>query len=255
MQFYPNLRYPSSNISYSINSSVCSLQRQDDMKRAFSAIENVTSLTFYQTDVDPEISVTCDEKVIVNETYFIAGEGGPVNITQSGPYNIITQGKVLLLRDSECPNPNIAIHELLHALGFMHSSNPNNIMYPVTSCDETIGQDIPNLINNLYSISSYPDLLFTNISAFIHGRYLDTNFSVSNNGLVDAPQSEVIISADGNQIEQETMNPIDIGGGINFVFKNIFIPEINVNDLEYTIQSNFTELNNSNNQINLTVNK
>ena len=51
------------------------------------------------------------------------------------------------------------------------------------------------------------------------------------------------------------MNPIDIGGGINFVFKNIFIPEINVNDLEYTIQSNFTELNNSNNQINLTVNK
>ncbi|MFZ1971072.1 MAG: matrixin family metalloprotease [Candidatus Nanoarchaeia archaeon] len=254
MQFYPNLRYPSPNISYNVDSSLCSLQRQDDMRRALSIIENATNLTFYQTNINPEISITCDNKIIVNKSYFIAGEGGPVNITQDGPFNVINEGQVLLLRDSNCPMPNIATHELLHALGFAHSSNPGNIMYPITSCDQTLGQDIPNLINNLYSIPTYPDLQFENVSAFVHGRYLDTNLTIVNYGLESSQLSEVIISADGNEISKSAVDPIDIGSGINFDFKNIFVPNIDTNEIEYTIHSNFTELNNSNKQVKLTIN-
>ena len=127
----------------------------------------------------------------MNENYFVAGEGGPTNISSTNDFNVITHGQVLLLRDSDCPTPNVATHELLHALGFAHSTNPNNVMYPVTNCDQTIGQDIPELINTLYSTPSYSDLSFANASAIIHGRYLDTNISISNNGLNDSEQGNI----------------------------------------------------------------
>jgi hypothetical protein len=42
MQFYPNLRYPSSNISYNINSSLCTLKKQDDMIQELGIIQNAT---------------------------------------------------------------------------------------------------------------------------------------------------------------------------------------------------------------------
>jgi hypothetical protein len=255
MQFYPNLRYPSPNISYSIDSRLCSLQKQDDMKRAFGIIQNLTTLNFYSDSSNPEISVTCDSKIIINENYFVAGEGGTVNISRTSDFNVITQGKILLLRDSSCSNPNIAIHELLHALGFNHSTNQNNIMYPITNCDQTIGQDIPQLINSLYSVPSYSDLSFANATAIIHGRYLDTNISISNSGLNDSNTASLIISADGNQIDSELISPIQIGGGITFMFKNLWVPSINVNELEYQINTNFSEINKNDNQIRLEIKK
>jgi hypothetical protein len=255
MQFYPNLRYPSYNLSYNIDSRLCNLQKQDDMKRAFNIIQNLTVLNFYPVNSNPEIAVSCDSKIIVNENYFVAGEGGPVNISRTDDFNVIIQGKILLLKDSNCPNPNIAIHELLHALGFNHSINQNNIMYPITNCEQTIGQDIPELIDILYSTPSYSDLSFKNATAIIHGRYLDTNISISNNGLNDSANADLIISADGNQIDKEKISPIPIGGGITYQFKNLWVPSLNVNELEYQINANFSELNKNDNQIRLEIKK
>ena len=81
-------------------------------------------------DITSMVEEYCDhsKKVVVNnwdirEGKFIAGEGGPTNITVSGKYNVITHGSILLIRESRCSIPTIAIHELLHVLGFKHSNN------------------------------------------------------------------------------------------------------------------------------------
>lgn len=249
MLFYPNLRYSYPDISYNIDMTLCTLQKQDDMLRAFDMIQNMTILRFQQTNSNPDISITCDDKVVVEENYFVAGEGGPVKIIKSGDFNVIKEGKILLLKDSKCPNPNIAIHELLHALGFNHSQNGNNMMYPVTDCSQTVGDDIPALINTLYSVPPYSDLAIGNASAIIHGRYLDTNFSIVNHGLIDSGNSEMIISSNGVEIKREAIQPLEVGTGIAFTFANIQLKNTNVNELEYNLQSDFSEISKANNQI------
>ena len=254
MQFYPNMRYPSSNISYEINTTLCNLQRQNNMKRALKRIENLTVLTFYPVSSNPEISITCDNKIVVDKSYFIAGEGGPTNITQTKKFSIIHHGEVLLLRDSNCPVPNVATHELLHALGFAHSKNPNNVMYPVTSCSQTIGQDIPNLINQLYSYPSRPDLAIENVSATIKGRYIDANVTITNEGLIDAGPSTLFISSKNRKIKAEQIAPLPVGSGITFSFANLLAP-ITVNQLDFSIFANFSELEKSNNKIELILKK
>lgn len=250
MQFYPNMRYTSPNISYTINTTRCSLQKQNNMQEAFKRIENITFLHFYSVNSNPEISVSCDNKVVVNKSYFIAGEGGPVNITQAGKFNVIEQGEVLLLRDSNCQVPNIATHELLHALGFKHSKNPNNVMYPVTDCSQTIGQDIPSLINQLYSYPTLPDLEISNATATIKGRYINANVTIKNEGLQNAAGSTLIISSGNARIRTETVPAIPIGSGITFSFTNLLSP-ININQLEFNVLTNFSELEKNNNKIEL----
>ncbi len=246
MQFYPNMRYPSSDISYEIDPSLCTLQKQGNIKEALKILENLTVLNFYPVNSNPEISITCDDKVVVNEKYFVAGEGGPVNITQSGDFNVIKHGKVLLLRDSNCQVPNVAIHELLHSLGFDHSKNPNNVMYPVTSCSQTIGQDIPALIDALYAYPSYPDLTVENASAVLHGRYIDANITISNRGLADSTNSVLLMSANGKLLKKTDVNPMPIGSGIMFSFANILAP-LSVNQINFTVQTNEPELQKNNN--------
>ena len=136
MQFYPNMRFPTNELTYRIEK--CTLQKENDMKLAFQIIADKTSLEFFQVKSNEEIYVTCDSKTKIEDGLFIAGEGGPSNITQTDLFNVISKGNILLLRDSACPNPNIALHELLHVLGFDHSTNKNNVMYPVTNCKQTI---------------------------------------------------------------------------------------------------------------------
>ena len=152
MQFYENMRYPSKDISYRIQG--CTLQKADEMETAFDMIDNLTIINFYSVNNNEEISVTCDSKTRFEGDLFIAGEGGPINITKAGYFNVIQKGAITLIRESKCENPNVGIHELLHALGFDHSENPNNIMYPVSKCSQTIGQDISDMINELYSFQS-----------------------------------------------------------------------------------------------------
>ncbi len=256
MQFYPNMRYPDSQISYRI-SDKCTLQKKDDMKRAFDIIEDLTVLDFYPLDSNSneEITVECDERIRYDEDFFVAGEGGPTNITVTKNFNVILHGSVLLLRDSKCENPNIAIHELLHALGFDHSSNPNNIMYGITKCSQTIGEDIPETIDYLYSTPSYPDLSFENISATMRGRYLDLNMSVRNNGLKDTEEFDVIIYINGNNKREINFEPLRIGYGKAIVLTNFWVPDLNVKEIELYINSSFEELEKNNNRIKLEIKK
>ncbi len=251
MQFYPNMRFPNPEISYRI--SECPLQKENDMESAFEIIENITPLRFYSVKSQEEIYITCEERNKLRDGLFIAGEGGPTNITVAGQFNVITRGEISLIKQSECQNPNIAIHELLHVLGFDHSTNQENIMYAITKCNQVIGGDMIDLINQLYSIPSYSDLEFGDVSAILKGRFLDINFSVSNAGLNYAGQSRVIIYGDGEIIKEIDLIPLEIGTGRFISMKNIWVSQVSVNELELAIDSNYGELNKENNLIKLEV--
>jgi len=247
MQFYQNMRYPSPEISYQIYD--CPLQKKNNMERAFEIISNISVLSFYSVNRNGEIFVTCDSKNKIEEGLFIAGEGGPTNITQSGKFNVILHGSVLLIRESKCERPNIAIHELLHSLGFDHSENSNNIMYPISRCEQTVGEDVPKLISELYLAPSYPDLSFENVSAVMNGRYLDVNMVIRNNGLKDSERVKVIIYADEKLVKEIDLDALEIGYGREIMLGNVWVPKINVNKLEFFINYSFNELEKNNNRI------
>ena len=250
MQFYPNMRFLDSRISYKI--SDCSIKKIEDMKDAFNLITEKTSMLFYEVNENEEINVTCSEKVKVNEGLFIAGEGGPTKVIQTDKFNVILQGDILLLKDSSCINPNVAIHELLHVLGFDHSENQNNIMYFVSKCDQTIGDDIVNLLNQLYSIKPYPDLTLSNITANIKGNYLNTEFYVKNNGLKTSESGTVIIYGDDKIIKSIDLKPLEIGSSLKITLDNAQASR-NTKVLKFTIKYDYEEIDKLNNEIVLQV--
>lgn len=247
MQFYPNLRYMDSKISYKIES--CSAERENEMIAAFNEISNVSILEFYPADSDEQIHVTCDERTqSPKEEYFIAGEGGPTKIIAGDKFNVIFNGKVLLLRDSQCETPNVAEHELLHALGFKHSLNKWNIMYNITNCKQTIGEEIPQLIDRLYSYPSYADLDLREVNAEMKGRYLDANFTIRNNGLKDSGDFKIKIYADDSLIKTINSDYIKIGEGRIITLQNVLVPKITINEIRFSIETNFKELEKENNE-------
>jgi len=251
MQFYPNMRYPESMISYKIYN--CPLKKKNDMEQAFYTLSNTTMLKFYPVNFNEEISVTCESKERIEGGLFIAGEGGPTNITQTSLFNIITHGKILLIKESDCPRPNIAIHELLHALGFDHSDNPNNVLHNITNCDQTIGQDTINVIKKIYSTSSYSDLAIINASASIDGRYLNIEANLRNNGLAKSSQSEMLIYADDNLAKNLTLDEMQFGYGLKITLKNIWVSNAKIQTVKIQINSHSEELNKENNQITLRI--
>ncbi len=251
MQFYPDMRFPDSEISYRIFD--CPLQKKNDMETAFEMVAEITPLTFYPVTDNEEIFVSCQEDDVFGNGVFIAGEGGPTNVTVAGQFNVITHGKILLIRESSCPNPNIAIHELFHVLGFGHSQNPENIMYSISSCEQTIGEDMLNEIARLYSIPSKPDLVFGDVSASISGRFLNMNLTVMNVGLANAGNSTLTIYSDSDVIREIELIPMQIGSGRIITIQNIFVSKINVKELELEINNNFDEISKDNNKIKLEI--
>jgi len=253
MQFYENMRYPNSEISYRIYN--CPLFKKNEIELAFNTLSNLTILDFYPTPNNEEISATCESRGKTRGGLFIAGEGGPINITSTQNFNVIFQGEILLIKESKCENPNVGMHEILHTLGFNHSSNPNNIMYDVSKCGQTIGEDIINTINELYSVQSLSDLSFENVSAVMNGKYLDTEIGIRNHGLKDSANAKLIIYADEKIIKEIELDPISIGYGLTVTLENIFILKLNVNELIFLIESDFDELNKNNNKIKLEIKK
>ncbi len=254
MQFYENMRYQNPRISYKI-SDICTLQKKAEAETAFEILEEDTMLDFYPVIVNEEISVTCDDRIRIEKDFFVAGEGGPMNITKTENFNVILKGGILLLRESKCQNPNVALHEILHALGFDHSSNPNNIMYNISKCSQVLGEDIPNKINEIYSVPSYADLSFEDASAIMKGRYLDLNASIRNNGLKKSEKTKLIVYADDKAIKEIDIDSMDIGYGISLYFSNILVPKFSVNEIKIVISSNFEELNKNNNEVILEIKK
>jgi len=177
-----------------------------------------------------------------------------VNISKAGQFNVIFNGQVLLIRQSECANPNIALHEILHALGFGHSLNENNIMYEISECSQTLGEDIPRFIDELYSIPSHPDLAFEEVIPLIHdGKYLDLNISIKNIGLKDSEKAFVNVYLDNEVFEKIELKELKVGAGIKITIQNLKFKTTDFNEIKFIIETNFEELNKENNGVSFNV--
>jgi hypothetical protein len=248
--FMEKMRFQNSDISYKIYN--CDSQKNQDILYSFNLIENHSILRFYETQDNEDISVFCDKNSSKNfENYLIVGEGGPVNITISGDYKIIKKGEIFLFKKSDCKTPNIAIHELLHVLGFNHSSNSNDIMYPISNCNQKINEDIFYYLNEIYSIPSLPDLEINNISSIVHGRFLDLNASVRNIGLISSINSTLFIYNNNEKIEFFDIGELCEGCTKILSIKNAWIKNYKINNFSIEIKTNEKELNKENNKINL----
>ena len=253
IQFYENLRYSDSKISYNI-ADKCTLQKKADAERAFEILENKTILDFYSVSSNEEILITCESREKIQEDYFVAGEGGPVNISRAGQFNVIFNGQVLLIRQSECANPNIALHEILHALGFGHSLNENNIMYEISDCSQTIGDDILHFIDELYSVPSKPDLTLEEVIPLIHdGKYLDLNMSIKNLGLKNSKKAFVNIYLDDELFEKIELKELEVGAGMKITIQNLKFKTTNFNEMRFVIETDFEELNKANNEVSFNI--
>jgi len=153
------------------------------------------------------------------------------------------------MKNSNCERPNVAIHELLHVLGFDHSENSNNIMYPISKCKQTIGQDMLDKINELYVYPSLPDLEFEGASAQMKGRVLDLNISIKNQGLADSSDFEIIVYGDGKEIKKIESEGINVGYTQKITITNQLITKLKIEKLELSIKGNFEEINKDNNKI------
>ncbi|MEK6843859.1 MAG: matrixin family metalloprotease [Nanoarchaeota archaeon] len=251
VQFYPNMRFRSKNINYSI-SDQCDAGKLEEIEEGFSFISDKTILKFSKVKNDGEIKVFCSDisPTPEEEGHFVAGEGGPSEIIDVENYAVIFSGKISLFRKSSCQKPNIAIHEILHALGFDHNNNQRSIMYPITDCSQTLDQYIIDEINKLYSIKELPDLTVERISAEKSGVYLKFKITIANLGLKDSSNSVLSIYAGDELIKEFDLESFDIGARKILSVDNLRVSR-NSNSITFEIKSSDNDLNKENNVVNL----
>ncbi len=218
-QFYPNMRFPDKEISYEIEPA-CNMQKRREINEAFTLLSEKTILRFHLLESNAQIEIICSEiapeekqnEEEGTESYFIAGEGGPTAaINLSNGYYLILSGKASFFRTEECNETKLALHEILHILGFDHSGNPKSIMYPITRCDQSLDNYIIDELNRLYAIPSLPDLAIEKISANKTFYGLSFSISVANSGFSEAQNSRLDIYSDGNKIEEYSLGLIKPG--------------------------------------------
>lgn len=256
-QFYENMRYPSKIINYNIASS-CPENKASRMEEAFSILEEQTILEFNPTDSSNSIlNILCSDisPEAEEKDHFVAGEGGPSRVINSTLFSVILEGKVALYREGNCNNPNVALHELLHALGFDHNNDKKSILYPTLICDQTIDEEIVQSINELYEVESAPDLTFYELNATKSGRYLNFHMEVINRGLIPASQVNVGLYADGEFVSQFELNTISVGSKKIIDVENLKVP-LDASNIEFVIdyQSIIFEIYEDNNRIDLSTN-
>jgi len=251
-QFYPNMRYRDRKISYLIEAN-CTQKKQKDIEYALALLSSRTFLTFTSTKENPELRYLCSNIAPdpEEEGHFVAGEGGPSEIINTSAYAVIFTGKVSLYRPEICEEPKIVLHETLHALGFDHSSNPDSIMYPVTSCKQIVDQYIIDEINNLYKVDSAPDLSIEKVNASTKGRYLDFSIVVVNIGLKDTNSALLSVFANGDKVKDFDLQKIEIGSKKSLSVQNLRIPS--AEKITIQVQSNdpSSEITLNNNKVEL----
>ncbi len=249
VQFYSNMRYKDRVISYSISES-CDLSKRNDVEEAFLIISDKSVLEFERKNSEGEIKILCSDIAPKpdEERHFVAGEGGPSEIINTSNYAVIFSGKVSLYRENECNNPNIALHEILHALGFDHNNNQRSIMYPITECNQEIDNYIIEEINRLYEIDSKPDLFIERAFVNRSGRYLNFEISIGNFGLRDSHDARLVIYADGEFVKDFNLEEIEIGTRKIWTVENLRIPR-NAETISFVIEGKEPELEAENNLV------
>ena len=269
-QFYPNMKFNHNDISYYIDNN-CDNEKKQKMRLAFDELSNnVPIISFYPTVNNPDIEITCNQQSqIVSENegkkHFVAGEGGAKEIIQTGRFNIITEGVILLyenpkIRTIECDYPNVALHELMHVFGFDHTNNKRSLMYPlIESCDQILDLSIINYLNTLYSQPNLPDLYFEDLKVTKKGRYIDFNLTIKNSGAIDAESVILTILDDNKVIHEDELCPEEdscifkFGSGISIFTKNLKLKHLNPDQISFIIDKNnkIKEIDENNNLVNI----
>ncbi|VVB78861.1 Uncharacterised protein [uncultured archaeon] len=262
-QFHPNMKFNHNDISYMISSD-CDLTKKQRMHEAFNILsQTVNSISFHEASsisepIDIEVSCSGSNKLAPStgskKDFFVAGEGGATEIVESGKYNIITNGTVLLFKypknSLECSYPNIELHELIHVFGFDHSQDKNSLMNPyISSCDQKLDISIINELKRLYSVENLPDLAFENIKAVKKGRYLDFNLTIKNIGLTDTGNVTLSVFDDNELVETSDVGDIKYGAGVIIKIENFKLIHLNPKQITFKIDNanNIKELDKSNN--------
>ncbi|MCA9485690.1 MAG: matrixin family metalloprotease [Nanoarchaeota archaeon] len=247
IQFHKNMRFPESKIGYKLSDS-CSQKKIKDFTEAAEFLSKETILSFYESD-KPDIVISCSNIAPEpeEEGHFVAGEGGPAIIINSTQFAVIMLGKIALYRPETCDSPQIATHELLHALGFDHNSNKNSIMYPVTDCSQTLDPEIVEQIRKLYSIPSAGDLAIEKIEASKNGRYLNLDVVVANYGLKDSKDSTLHLYAKDTLVKSFELEELNIGSKKTLTITNVKIPR-DTQKIKLVVETNEAEISRENNE-------
>ena len=258
--FAENLRFNHNLISYSIDEN-CDEDRISDMIAAFNIFsDEVGVISFYEFprnyDSDlgktkSDIRVLCSNEFIkLDNNLFAAGEGGPSRIINSSGFKVIEEGKVILYNGADCNYPIVALHELCHVFGFDHSKDPKNIMYNVSNCNQRMSPDMGELMRKLYSIEALANLRIDNATAVVHGRYLDFNISILNEGLIDVDYANLTIIGDGKFVSSIDLGEFNIGYGRTLRVQNMKI-DPGLKKIEFIVDAEnvVKELNENDNKV------
>jgi hypothetical protein len=254
-QFYPNMRFSSSEISYAF-ADACSDDKEANVAAALSILQDQTVLSFREISASQaEITILCSEIGPEPEQrgHFIAGEGGPTEIINTTRYSVIQKGKLSLYREENCERPMIALHELLHVLGFDHNNDPRSIMFPTLDCDQELDDYITEAIDEIYSEPSLPDLAIVRANATKEGRYVSFAVEVMNKGLVEVDNVKLEVREGDDVLKTFELQTMNIG-----VRKTLTVDNLRASregsEIQLRVVSNSPELDENNNYLNLGAN-
>tara|TARA_Y100000310_G_C20588986_1_gene766952 strand:+ start:112 stop:1089 length:978 start_codon:yes stop_codon:yes gene_type:complete len=256
-QFYPNMKFNHIKITYRINED-CDNKKRINMGKAFNELSTkVPILTFFESNLDPDIEISCTEtnKINIDKKHFVAGEGGAKEIIQTERYNIITEGIILLYenkkaRSKTCDYPSVELHELLHVLGFDHSEDRKSIMYPfIESCDQILDLQIIEQLRNLYAEENLADVYFDYLDVTKKGRYIDFNLTIKNSGSIKSEDVTLTILDGLDVIEQKKLGEIDFGAGVTLTTTNLKLKRLNPDQINFILdkENKIKEINEDNN--------
>jgi len=225
----------------------------NDFRSATRIWEEKTDRTvsFVETNNREEADIIVEwvRKLNVTRGIKIVGEGGP-SVIDTGLFNLTIAGEIYLVpSDVSCRNVNRGLHELGHVLGLDHTDDREDIMYPYESCLLVITEGAIKTIKELYRIEPKPDLYFLNASAIKTGRYLNLEFVVKNQGLLNSTSTSVLFKIDNYSIDSFSI--LSLSPGEAYILRKTTRSPISFNLIELLVdpENLVDELNEDNNEI------